>query len=58
MLMQWTSITAINIFTMFVYYIMSNHTDGEVIQNATNNVDACTHCAYLFLYFFGMQLDT
>ena len=49
MLMQWTSITAINILTMFVGCIMSDHTDGRVIQRATNNVDACTHCAYLFL---------
>ena len=49
MLMQWTSITAINILTMFVFCIISGHTDGTVIQRVTNNVDACTHCAYLFL---------
>ena len=48
MLMQLTSITAINILTMFVYCIISNHTDGTVVQRATNNVDACTQCAYLF----------
>ena len=50
MLMQLTSITAINILTMFVYCIISDHTDGTVVQRATNNVDACTQCAYLFLY--------
>ena len=32
MLMQLTSITAINILTMFVYCIISDHTDGTVIQ--------------------------
>ena len=31
-LMQWTSITAVNILTMFVYCIISDHTDGKVIQ--------------------------
>ena len=49
MLMQWASIHTISILTMIVYCIISDHTDGKVIQNATNNVDACTHCAYLFL---------
>ena len=29
---------------------ISDHTDGTVMQRATNNVDACTHCAYLFLF--------
>ena len=51
MLMQWKSITVINILTMFVYCIISDHTDGTVIQRATNNVDACTHCAYQFFHF-------
>ena len=54
MLMQLTSITVINILTMFVsqfvYCIISDHTDGTAVQRATNNVDACTQCAYLFLY--------
>ena len=50
MLMQLTSITAITILTMFVYCIISDHTDGTVVQRATNNVDACTQCAYLFFY--------
>ena len=36
---------------MFVYCIISDHTDGKVIHNATNNVDACTHCAYLFFRY-------
>ena len=53
MLMQLTSITVINILTMFVsqfvYCIISDHTDGTAVQRATNNVDACTQCAYLFL---------
>ena len=52
MLMQLTSITVINILTMFVsqfvYCIISDHTDGTAVQRATNNVDACTQCAYLF----------
>ena len=48
MLMQLTSITVINILTMFVYCIISDHTDGAVVQRVTNNVDACTQCAYLF----------
>ena len=52
MLMQLTSITVINILTMFVsqfvYYIISDHADGAVVQHVTNNVDACTQCAYLF----------
>ena len=47
MLMQWTSITPINILTMCG--VIFDHTDGTVIQRATNNLDACTHCAYLFL---------
>ena len=51
MLMQLTSITAITILTMFVYCIISDHTDGTVVQRATNNVDACTQCAYLFFQF-------
>ena len=50
MLMQWTSITVINILTMFVYCIISDHTDSTVIQ-ATNNVNACMRCAYLFFNF-------
>ena len=36
----------------YLDYVCCNifdHTDGTVIQRATNNVDACTHCAYLFL---------
>ena len=52
MLMQLTSITVINILTMFVSQfvccIISDHTDGTAVQRATNNVDACTQCAYLF----------
>ena len=32
MLMQLTSITAITILTMFVYCIISDHTDGTVVQ--------------------------
>ena len=52
MLMQLTSITVINILTMFVsqfvYCIISDHTDGAVVQRATNNVDACTQCVFLF----------
>ena len=48
MLMQLTSITAINILTMFVYCVIFDHTDGTVVLRATNNVDACTQCAYLF----------
>ena len=55
MLMQLTSITVINILTMFVsqfvYCIISDHTDGTAVQRATNNVDACTQCAYLFFVF-------
>ena len=51
--MQLTSITVINILTMFVSQfvccIISDHTDGTAVQRATNNVDACTQCAYLFL---------
>ena len=27
--------------------IIPDHTDGAVIQYDPNNVDACTHCAYL-----------
>ena len=54
MLMQLTSITVINILTMFVsqfvYCIISDHTDGTAVQRATNNVDACTQCAYLFYF--------
>ena len=61
MLMQLTSITVINILTMFVnqfvYCIISDHTDGTVVQRATNNVDACTQCAYLFLYYYVVKLD-
>ena len=49
-LMQWTSITVINILTMFVYCIISDHTDSTVIQRATNNVDACTHWRTYFLH--------
>ena len=45
MLMQLTSITAITILTMFVYCIISDRT---LVLRATNNVDACTQCAYLF----------
>ena len=56
MLMQLTSITVINILTMFVsqfvYCIISDHTDGTVVQRATNNVDACTQCAYLFFIIY------
>ena len=58
MLMQWTSITVINILTMFVYCIISDHTDGTVTQQATNNVDAFTHCAYLFFNFMRRTLYT
>ena len=51
-LMQLTSITVIQILTMFVsqfvYCIISDHTDGRVVQRVTNNVDTCTQCAYLF----------
>ena len=32
----------------YVCYNVSDHTDGTVIQHTTNNVDACTHGAYLF----------
>ena len=34
--------------SQFVYCIISDHTDGTAVQRATNNVDACTQCAYLF----------
>ena len=34
------------IFTVLLYLII--YIDDIVIQHATNNVDACTHCAYLF----------
>ena len=34
--------------SQFVYCIISDHTDGAVVQRITNNVDACTQCAYLF----------
>ena len=34
--------------SQFVYCIISDHTDGTSVQRATNNVDACTQCAYLF----------
>ena len=55
--MQWTSIIVIHILTMFVYYVISDHTDGTVIQHAISNVDACTHFAYLFLQSYGnMQI--
>ena len=50
-LMQWIPITATHIltilFTVLLYLII--YIDGTVIQHATNNVDACTHCAHLFL---------
>ena len=36
--------------SQFVYCIISDHTDGTAVQRATNNVDACTQCAYLFLF--------
>ena len=50
-LMQWISITAIHILTIFltVLLYLIIYIDDIVIQHATNNVDACTHCAYLFL---------
>ena len=35
--------------SQFVCCIISDHTDGTAVQRATNNVDACTQCAYLFL---------
>ena len=58
MLMQLTSITVINILTMFVsqfvYCIISDHTDGTAVQRATNNVDACTQCAYLFFKLLSL----
>ena len=38
-----------NKYLDYVYCIISDHTDGKVVQRATNNVDACTQCAYLFL---------
>ena len=34
--------------SQFVYCIISDHTDGTVVQRTTNNVDACTQCEYLF----------
>ena len=34
--------------SQFVCCIISDHTDGTAVQRATNNVDACTQCAYLF----------
>ena len=56
--MQWIPITATHIltivFTVLLYLII--YIDGTVIQHATNNVDACTHCAYLFLYL-RMQIS-
>ena len=62
MLMQLTSITVINILTMFVsqfvYCIISDHTDGTAVQRATNNVDACTQCAYLFFINVNMSFDS
>ena len=43
---------------MFVYCIISDHTDGTVVQRATNNVDACTQRAYLFFVFTcGNSID-
>ena len=54
--MQWTPITATHILTIFLtvllYLIM--YIDGTVIQYATDNVDACTHCVYLFISEFKM----
>ena len=37
--------------SQFVYCIISDHTDGTAVQRATNNVDACTQCAYLFFSY-------
>ena len=34
---------------MFVFDIISDHTDVSIIQHATSNVDACTYYAYVFL---------
>ena len=48
MLMQLTSITLINILTMFVSQFVYSQ---SVVQRITNNVDACTQCAYLFFVF-------
>ena len=36
---------------MFVYCIISDHTDGTVVKRARNNVDACMQCAHLFFIF-------
>ena len=47
--MQCTFITATHILTRFLYCTIPDHIDGTVIQHATNNVDAHTHCAYVFL---------
>ena len=46
--MQCTFTTATHILNIFLYCTIPDHIDGTVIQHATNNVDTCTHCAYLF----------
>ena len=42
---------------MFVFYIISDHTDVSIIQHATSNVDTCTHYAYLFFVNVGPSLS-
>ena len=41
--------------SQFVCCIISDHTDGTAVQRATNNVDACTQCAYLFLLIASVR---
>ena len=55
--MQWISITATHILTIFLIVLLYLiiYIDDIVIQHATNNVDACTHCAYLFLDVAGID---
>ena len=55
--MQRISITATHILTIFltVLLYLITYIDDIVIQHATNNVDACTHCAYLFFVFSHIQ---
>ena len=40
-----------NFLLLWKPWCCSDHTDGTVILYATNNVDACMHCAYLFLSY-------
>ena len=47
-----------NFLLLWKCRIVSDHADGTVIQHATSNVDACTHCAYLFFSCVIDCLDT